>query len=133
MMKMVAPESGVYKVKFATRPDATLDDLHTYGGARRRLSQGDFIGFSTDESGQVYAIARDETFPLPPRVNRKRTPAYLVWSYKTDPRPFEIFGETLGDIGEAILMGALIVGGIALGIWGVWYDLTHPDKACHES
>ena len=117
MMKMVAPESGVYKVKFATRPDATLDDLHTYGGARRRLFRGDYIGFSTDESGQVFALAGDELLPLGPRRNTKRTPAYLVWAYRPDAHPQNEFVQALLEAGRFIVIGTLVVGVVALWVW----------------
>jgi hypothetical protein len=133
-VRNVAPASGVYKVKFATRVDADEDDFHTYGGARRVLHRGDHVGFARDESGKVYAIAGAETFPLPERKHPRRTPNFLVWAYHS-PEPVKSgLAETLDGIGQALVVTAVVVGVASLVLLGIWYDLQHHDQydACYE-
>jgi hypothetical protein len=127
-----APESAVYKVRFATRADAAPDDFHAYGGARRVLRRGDAVGFAHGPDGLVYAIAGDEAFPLRPRAGGKRTPAYLVWSYRpADHRSNHLgeFGQGLLDTGKLILIGAAIVGLVALWLWAEFHD---DDDCCRN-
>ena len=131
-VRHVAPASGVYKVKFATQVDADGDDFHTYGGARRVLHQGDPVGFARDGSGHVYAIAGDETFPLPERKHPKRTPNFLVWAYHA-PEPVKSgFAETLDGIGQALVVTAVVVGVASLVLLGIWYDLQGHHDSCEE-
>lgn len=131
-VKQVAPESGVYKVKFSTRlHDDDKDDLHTLGGTRRVLRQGDFIGFAKDKDGQLYAIAGSEKFPVRQKPGARRVPAYFVWSYKTeDPVKLEA-SEWLGDFGRVVFVVAVVAGVGALVLWswsqedddcGCWAD-----------
>jgi hypothetical protein len=129
VLKQVAPASGVYKVKFATTPAADPDDFHTYGGTRRVLHRGDFVGFGRDETGRVYAIAGDETFPLPERRRAKRMPNYLVWSYHVADPVTMRFGDTLHEIGEALFVTALVVGFVA-GVGFVLWAKLHDDDCC---
>ena len=129
VVKHLAPESGVYKVKFATRADAEADDFHTYGGARRVVRQGDFLGFERGGDGRVYAIAGDDVFPLPPRRGG-RSPAYLVWAFKPDIRPALEVAEGIGNVGRVVLVGMLVVGVVVLGIWVE--SLKGDDCACPE-
>lgn len=126
-----APESAVYKVKFATRPDAGPEDYHTYGGARRVVRRGEAVGFAHGPDGRVYAIAGDETFPLRPRTGCRRIPAYLVWSYQPaehHPDDLSAIGRGLLDTGKVILIAAAVVGLVAL--W-LWVEL-HGDDDCRS-
>jgi hypothetical protein len=126
-VRHVAPASGVYKIKFATNAAGGDDDVHTYGGTRRVLHQGDLVGFGRDEAGQVYAIAGDETFPLPERKRAKRTPNYLVWSYHVNNPVGQQLGDALDGIGQAILVAAVVVGVVALVGVGLWLEARYPD------
>jgi len=126
-VKHVAPASGVYKVKFATRPSAGPDDFHTYGGACRIVHQGDYVGFARDASGQLYAIAGDETFPLPERKRARRTPNYLVWAYHAPEQVKSGLSEALDGIGQALVVTAVVVGIASLVLLGIWEDLH-----CHH-
>jgi hypothetical protein len=131
-VKQVAPQSGVYKVKFSTRlNDDDEDDLHTLGGTRRVLHQGDFIGFAKDGDGQLYAIAGEEKFPVRQKPGARRVPAYFVWSYKTEKQPKFDAGDWLADVGLAVLFVGAVVGVGALVLWswsqedddcGCWTD-----------
>ena len=122
-VEQAAPESAVYKVKFATRPNAGPDDFHTYGGARRVVRRGETLGFSHGPDGTVYAIAGDESFPLRPREGRKRVPAYLVWSYQpADHQHSDEFGEALLTAGKVVAIGAIAVGAVALWLWAETHD-----------
>ena len=121
-VKQSAPESAVYKVKFATRPNAGPDDFHTYGGARRVLRRGETVGFSHGPDGLVHAIAGDETIPLRPRAGRKRVPAYLVWSYRPAEHHTDEVGEALATAGKAVVIGAAAVGLLALWLWAQSQD-----------
>ena len=130
-VRQVAPRSGVYKIKFSTRPDGDDDDLHTLAGTRRVLHQGDFIGFAKDPDGRLFAIAGSERFPVRQKPGARRVPAYFVWSYRTEnPVKFNA-GEWLADFGRAALVVGLVVGAGALVLWswsekdddcGCWTD-----------
>ena len=115
-VRHVAPASGVYKIKFATNAAGDADDVHTYGGTRRVLHQGDLVGFG-----------RDETFPLPERKRAKRTPNYLVWSYHVNNPVGQQLGDALDGIGQAILVAAVVVGVVALVGVGLWLEARYPD------
>ena len=121
-VKQVVPESAVYKVKFATQPDAGPEDYHTYGGARRVLRRGDVVGFQQGEDGRVYAIAGREAFPLRPRRGG-RVPAYLVWSYKPASRHSGggIDG-ALVDLWQFAVGTSVVVAATALWLWAELHD-----------
>src|SRR5687767_9367817 len=56
-----APESAVYKVKYA---GPIGHDLHAVGGTGRIVGEGEPIGFTTAGDGTVVAVAGDEQIPL---------------------------------------------------------------------
>jgi hypothetical protein len=126
-VKQIAPATAVYKVKFATRPDADRDDLRTLGSARRYLRQGDFLGFTTGDDGRVYAIAGNETFPLRERPNARRQAACFVWSYKTVDRGPNEIARFFQDAGNILLGAGVITGLVALWVLSWW-----PDTRCHD-
>ena len=131
VVKHLAPASGVYKVKFATQPNAAdEDDFHTYGGARRVVRRGEVLGFSTDNDGRLYAIAGDETFPLRPRRGGHRAPAYLVWAYRPEVRPVFDLGESIVDAGRLAFAGLLVIGVVALWLWA--HSVDRDDRRCSE-
>jgi hypothetical protein len=64
------PAMAMYKVKVYGRDG----QLHGIDGTERLLQKGDFVGFRTDDVGQVQAIANRDVFALPPVKGRK-----VVW------------------------------------------------------
>lgn len=101
-----APESGVYKVKYA---GPSGHDLHAVGGTGRILGEGDPIGFTTAGNGTIVAVAGGEQIPLdrlPPAAR------YCVWSFK-EKRATQ-FTREVGKATDTVGQAAAVAGGVAL-------------------
>jgi hypothetical protein len=101
-----APESGVYKVKYA---GPAGHDLHAVGGTGRIVGEGEPIGFTTADDGTIVAVAGDDQIPLdrlPPAAR------YCVWSFK-EKRATQ-FTREVGKATDTVGQAAAVAGGVAL-------------------
>ena len=101
-----APETGVYKVKYA---GPAGHDLHSVGGTGRIVGEGETIGFTAAGDGTVMAVAGGEQIPLerlPPAAR------YCVWSFK-EKRATQ-FTREVGKAGDTVGQAAAVAGGVAL-------------------
>ena len=118
-----APESGVYKVKYAGRAG---HDLHAVGGTGRIVGEGDLIGFTTTPDGTVLAIVGVEQIPLddlPPEAR------YCVWSFK-EKRATQ-FTREVGKATDTVGHAAAVAGGLAL-VGGLVVGQLYLDSVADE-
>ncbi|HEV8604016.1 MAG TPA: hypothetical protein VGQ99_01545 [Tepidisphaeraceae bacterium] len=110
-----APESAVYSVKLL---DQTGKKLRGVEGSRYFLKKGDTIGFSTDESGKVHAVAGsyDLILDVPPSHS-------TVWSARY--RIATQFGKEVNKAGDATMdttSKVLIVLGLSALVGAAGYE-----------
>jgi hypothetical protein len=101
------PETAVYAVKVL---NSKGKKIYGIDGSQNFLKQGDHVGFSTNDSGTVYAFAVNNSFPVevPPGHS-------IVWSsFSRRPTQFskEVAKATVGT-GKVIGLGIV---GVAKGV-----------------
>jgi hypothetical protein len=86
-----APESGVYKVKWAIAREGRSFGINE---TMRVVREGEPIGFGTDEGGRVFALAGHYQMPLELHPQAR----FCVWSCKREvPSGFARAIDELGD------------------------------------
>lgn len=105
---LTAPETDAYKVKWVV----SADESGTVPGSARIVRRGAVIGFTADDGGRVVAIAGKESFPVegvPPDARR------LIWYRQATTQ--SDFGLAVGHTVQALALGSLLVGALALEAW----------------
>ena len=122
----VAPDSGVYKVKWR---GGEGDEWKTLEGTKRIVRRGQRLGFESAPDGGVVAVAGNERFLL---VGLPASAEQCAWYVKTEEEtPFskevKQFARTVAG---AVATGAVFVGVVALH--AAADSLSHDHDGCDD-